>query len=424
MGSQSDNQSAGSHKVVPTTAVSHVSRLATGESARQGPNLAENPMLAELVSIGYESTGLALFDLLQVAQSQMSYPLVILGRVDGESLIVEAVAGMSQSGLRPGTRVDIATRFEADVVALRSPVSVPDALSDEHFADRARRSNVGAYIGVPIMFADGRLFGTLGAYDPNPRAIPKSDIQLLKALARAASHEIEKAANIESLTLPGSAPWQKLAGLSSALVEIWGDLDESRRKSLVAEIEQLVCKFGEAIAEPIPGGAESDNEVTAGISEENVWPAELDKVIARAPGLLPNLPGPRLRIKGTTGVLIDMESRTLERIIANLMLNAWRSAPPNTRMTLNAIRQGAWVEFSVEDQSGLNTDENRPRRLHPAGRGRIGLPIVITLVEEAGGTVQQEATEEGRRYTVRLPVLRGIDEPEPVASVTPLRPAQ
>lgn len=423
MGSRSDNQIAGSHEVVPRFPVSHVSRLATGESARQGLNLAENPKLAELVSIGYESTGLALFDLLQVAQSQTSYPLVIMGRIDGESLIVEAVAGMSQSGLRPGTTVDIATRFEADVVALRSPVSVPDAISDEHFADRARRSNVGAYLGVPIMFADGRLFGTLGAYDPNPRAIPKSDVQLLKALARAAAHEIEKAASIESLTLPGSAPWQKLAGLAAALAETWGDLDEPRRNSLASEIEELASKFGDAIAEPIARGADTDQDAEAEVPEENVWPAELDRVISRAPELLPNLPGPRLRIEGNTRVLIDMESRILERIVANLMLNAWRSAPPNTRMTLHAIRHGAWVEFSVEDQSGLNADESRPRRLHPAGRSRIGLPIVMTLVEEAGGSVQQEATEEGRRYTVRLPVLRGTDEPEPVASVTPLRPA-
>ncbi|RIK10957.1 MAG: hypothetical protein DCC49_01755 [Acidobacteria bacterium] len=422
MGSRSDNQIAGSHEIVPRFPVSYVSRLATGERARQGLNLAENPKLAELVSIGYESTGLALFDLLQVAQSQMSYPLVIMGRLDEDSLVVEAVAGMSQSGLRPGTAVDLASRFEADVVALRSPVSVPDALSDDHFADRGRRSNVGAYIGVPIMFADGRLFGTLGAYDPNPRAIPKSDIQLMKALARAAAHEIEKTTNIESLTLPGSAPWQKLAGLASALVEIWSDLDESKRNAFSAEIENLADKFGETIAEPVARGAEPDQEPSASLPEENVWPAELDRVIARAPELLPNLPGPRVRIEGDTGVLVDMESRILERIVANLMLNAWRSAPPNTRMTLRAIRHGAWVEFSVEDQSGLSADESRPRRLHPAGRGRIGLPIVMTLVEEAGGSVQQEATEEGRRYTVRLPVLRGVDEP--IASVTPLRPVE
>lgn len=417
MGSQSDNQTAGSHEVVPRFPVSYVRRLAAGESARQGHNLAENPKLAELVSIGYESTGLALFDLLQVAQSQTSFPLVVMGRVDGESFVVEAVAGMSQSGLRPGTTVDLATRFDADVVALRSPVVVPDAPADEHFAERARRSNVGAYLGVPIMFGDGRLFGTLSGFDPNPRPIDKADTQLFKTLARAAAKEFETTANLESLVLPDSSPAQRLSGLSTAIAEVWNDLDEQHREAIAEAADSLLAQFAGSVAGPAERGADDD---LADEPEENTWPAEVDRILSRAPELLPNLPGPRIKVLGNTDVLLDMESRILERIVANLLLNAWKSAPPNTRMTIGGIRHGEWVEISVEDQSGLRAEESRPRQLHPAGRGRIGLPVATSLVEQAGGTLRQEATEQGRRYTARLPVFRGKGDPEPIAPVTPL----
>lgn len=399
--------------------MSQLSRLHAGESTCQGPELAGNAKLAELVSIGYESTGLALFDLLQVAQAQTSFPLLVMGRVDDDSYIIEAVAGLSHSGLRPGTTVDLASRFDTDVVALRAPVSVPDALADEHFAERARRSNVGAYLGVPIMFDDGRLFGTLGGYDSSPRAISKSDIQLFKALARAAAREIEKATGIESLTLPRPFPWQQLAGISAALLELWKELDNDARARIQDAIGHLAEIFGDVLAEPVTekcAVSEEKNE-----SDENYWPAEVDRVVARAPALLPNLPGPRVRAFSQSGVLVDMESRTLERILANLMLNAWRSAPPNTRITINALRHGDWVEIAVEDQSGLHEEESHPRRLHPAGKGRIGLPIARSLAENAGGSVEQSSTEDGRRYTVRLPVLRGIGDSESIATITPLK---
>lgn len=384
----------------------------------QGMRMAENPRLSELVSIGFESTGLALFDILQVAQAQTSFPVVVIAKIEDDSFQVEAVADLTRSGLRPGTSFELSTRFDADVAALRSPVSVPDAAADEHFSDRARRSNIGAYLGVPITFGDGSLFGTLSASDSSPRPIGREEVQLFKTLARAAAREMERSNNLESLTLPGSKVAEKLTGLGIATGEAWAELPEDRKKELAEAVDSLAATFAGAVTT-----THIDEEPLEEVepSNETDWPANLDLLVRRAPSLLPNLPGPRVKVTTETDALIDLEGRVLERILANLMLNAWRSAPPNTKMTVTGTRHGEWVELAVEDQSGLHAEESKPRRLHPAGGGRIGIPIVKSLVEEVGGSVRQEATDEGRRYVVKLPVLRGVNDPEPIASVTQLR---
>lgn len=382
--------------------------------------MAENPKLSELVSIGQESAGLALFDILQVAQAQTDFPVVVIGRIDGDSYVIEAIADLTRSAVRPGAAFELGLRFDKDIAALRCPVAVPDATGDDHFAKRARRSNIGAFLGVPIIFSDGTLFGSLSGYSSDARPITKESTQLFKTLARAASRELERSEALSSVTLPGADPRVRLTGIAAAAADSWRDLEEGERESLAASVELLASVFAGAVGAVLGDeAAAADDEPTEQL--ENEWPANFDEIVARAPSLLPNLPGPRVRVECSTDALVDLESRVLERILANMLLNAWRSAPPNTRMSVTGTRHARHVELAVEDQSGLGSDESQPRRLHPAGGGRIGLPIVKSLVENAGGSVRQETTDEGRRYVVKLPVLRSVGDPEQIASVTPLK---
>lgn len=52
--------------------------------------------------------------------------------------------------------------------------------------------NIGSYIGVPIMLADGQLFGTLCAVDPDARTLTQQQTDLLVVLARLLSTQIER----------------------------------------------------------------------------------------------------------------------------------------------------------------------------------------------------------------------------------------
>jgi len=67
---------------------------------------------------------------------------------------------------------------------IAAPASAPHARSIPAYASApiARQVEIGAYIGVPLTYADGTLFGTLCAIDPEPQPEAIVDEQLLLEL--------------------------------------------------------------------------------------------------------------------------------------------------------------------------------------------------------------------------------------------------
>jgi diguanylate cyclase (GGDEF)-like protein len=77
------------------------------------------------------------------------------------------VYGMYQGGSHPWS-----DSFCQYMVTGATPQIAPDAMSVPQYAntDIAQQIDIGAYVGVPIQGADGRLFGTLCGLDPQPQS--------------------------------------------------------------------------------------------------------------------------------------------------------------------------------------------------------------------------------------------------------------
>ena len=58
-----------------------------------------------------------------------------------------------------------------------------DSLADGRVADHPKRLEVQSYCGVPLVDADGRLFGTICHFDPRPLPLTPDDVALLEAVA-------------------------------------------------------------------------------------------------------------------------------------------------------------------------------------------------------------------------------------------------
>lgn len=61
--------------------------------------------------------------------------------------------------------------------------------------------NIGSYIGVPILFSDGSVVGTLCGIDPQPRHFAAQEVQYMQVLARMMGAILEKRHGIISRTL-------------------------------------------------------------------------------------------------------------------------------------------------------------------------------------------------------------------------------
>jgi two-component system, OmpR family, phosphate regulon sensor histidine kinase PhoR len=105
----------------------------------------------------------------------------------------------------------------------------------------------------------------------------------------------------------------------------------------------------------------------------------------------------------------------LHDALRNLVANACTYSPPGTTVYVEAARDSARIEISVEDEGPGIPDEDRVRVFErfyrvdksrardPGGTG-LGLAIVKHLVELHGGTVRVENRGEGgARFTISLP---------------------
>ena len=125
------------------------------------------------------------------------------------------------------------------------------------------------------------------------------------------------------------------------------------------------------------------------------------------------------------GVVVMGDSDALKRAIANLLENAVRLAPVDSRIRLavGSERDLAWI--AVSDEGPGIAPEHQPKvfdRFWRADKGRsradggtgLGLSIVRQIAETHGGDVQlQSRVGVGSTFTIWLPVASLSNEPAP-----------
>lgn len=120
--------------------------------------------------------------------------------------------------------------------------------------------------------------------------------------------------------------------------------------------------------------------------------------------------------KDTSTVAIDAEK--LERVVFNLVSNAFKYTPDNGTITVSYDNDGSCMTLKVADtgkgisQRDLGNIFDRfyqVDRVHPNGSG-IGLSLVKAFVELHGGSISVEsALDKGSTFTVVLPVRHIAD---------------
>lgn len=97
--------------------------------------------------------------------------LWLVSHVDGDRQVVVASTGAWQASAPPGAAFCWSTSFCVRMVSLGGAVAVPDVRAAAGFAEAAveDRAAVRAYLGVPLLTGEGRLFGTLCGFSGSPQ---------------------------------------------------------------------------------------------------------------------------------------------------------------------------------------------------------------------------------------------------------------
>lgn len=128
-------------------------------------------------------------------------------------------------------------------------------------------------------------------------------------------------------------------------------------------------------------------------------------------------------------VLVSGQSSALREVLVNLILNAIEAMPDGGDLTIETVREAAWVVLRVSDTGIGMTEEVRARVFTPffttksAGSTGLGLSSAKDLVASHGGTISV-ASEAGRgtTFTIILPSAENRPGPVDAAREASLRP--
>lgn len=133
--------------------------------------------------------------LLALAQTQLGMEVALISEFTEDRQVVRIVSGDAEAfGLQIGGSAQLFDTYCWSMVNGHLPRVIPDARADV----RARHlevtweESIGSYIGVPIRFSDGRIYGTLCCFShsANP-SLRERDAEFMTILAGLIGHDLE-----------------------------------------------------------------------------------------------------------------------------------------------------------------------------------------------------------------------------------------
>jgi signal transduction histidine kinase len=153
----------------------------------------------------------------QMATHFLDLPIGILGIMTPHEQTLKSAVGLSRLGsmnewakMRRYPRLET---FCAYVVDSHQPLSIPDTFAHPAFerSKLVHQYGIRAYLGVPMMTANGCCVGTLAVMDQHPREFTQRDIEFLQLTARWSMSEFERQqASQRSAGAAAAAPAESL----------------------------------------------------------------------------------------------------------------------------------------------------------------------------------------------------------------------
>ncbi len=216
--------------------------------------------LSELVGLyarAFSSAQEAMGEVLALLASRLRMASVFVSKIDPNSGTFEIVAEQGMpTGYGVGYRCPLGDTYCGLAVASVQPTLVPDSRADPRFAPLpvTRAMSIGSYVGVPLRFSDGRLYGTLCALHPRARTLGNQEAEFLVAVGRQLAWQLEQG-ELRSGLLEEAAAIREEA---SALLEELSSRDgvETRLRRMTQAADTLMQIAGRLSVPALDGRAQ------------------------------------------------------------------------------------------------------------------------------------------------------------------------
>jgi signal transduction histidine kinase len=134
--------------------------------------------------------------ILEAAREELGMEVAFVSEFDQQRMVFRELVGEAESfGWREGESVPLDDTFCRLLLEGRLPNAIPDAKADGRvrFLQITGKAGIGAYVGAPIRFSDGTLYGTfcLLSHSPEPSLVER-DEHFVRVLARLVAEQIER----------------------------------------------------------------------------------------------------------------------------------------------------------------------------------------------------------------------------------------
>jgi signal transduction histidine kinase len=133
---------------------------------------------------------------LEVAREELGMEVAFVSEFTDQRMVFRRLVGEAESfGWEEGESVPLDDTFCRLLLEGRLPNAIPDAQADGRvrFLEITGRAGIGSYVGAPIRFSDGTLYGTfcLLSHSPQP-SLAERDGRFVRVLARLVAEQIER----------------------------------------------------------------------------------------------------------------------------------------------------------------------------------------------------------------------------------------
>lgn len=382
----------------------------------------------------------AVYDrLTQMVVQILGAPISLITLVAGERQFFKSQCGLPEpwASLR---ETPLTHSFCQYVVMSEQPLRVPDAREHGFLKSNLAIPEIGviAYLGVPLVSAEGLVLGTLCAIDSEAREWTDQDLEILYALAAQVVTEFELRRSMDALRQALfeareseesrqyavnlavhdlRTPLTSLI-LSVGMVQMTGELNERQRHFV-----KLAEQNGQVVAEMLDDLLEVQRAERLGTASGAEAVCDPESVIARATEQVAGLAADgwvelRTSVSAQTPP-VQANPDLLVRVLVNLMGNAVKFTPPGGQVTVSAApdrRKGsAMMLFEIRDTGGGIGEADAPGVFEEGVHGPtvrssmratgLGLTFCKRVVESCGGKIWFDSWKgEGTTFFFTLPM--------------------
>ena len=133
---------------------------------------------------------------LEVAREELGMEVAFVSEFTQQRMVFRKLAGEAESfGWKEDESVPVDDTFCRLLLEGHIPNVIPDAKADGrvNFLNVTGKADIGSYVGAPVRFSDGTLYGTFCVLSHSPEpSLAERDAQFIRVLARLVAEQIER----------------------------------------------------------------------------------------------------------------------------------------------------------------------------------------------------------------------------------------